>query len=114
MFELHFDDCGIAQPDGTEIGSFDGTAHYGVEDGMAFLTDIEIKQFHPDKPPEKCFSMKMLNRFDSHELWMLNGIGVSIKRQYEQTINEKIEEEIASRSPPSSAWLYANSAGRSL
>lgn len=111
MFEINFDDCGIALPDGKEIGSFDGTAFYENDSGMAILLDIELNQFDPEK---KCFSKKMLNRFDRHEVWMLNSIGVSVKRRFSDQINEAMENEIASRRGPSADWLYANSAGRTL
>ena len=90
MFEISFEDCGIAQPNEKTIGSFSGIAHYEVDSGMAILLDIEIEEFDPE---EKTFSRRMLNRFDRNEVWLLNNIGVSIKRQYADEINKAIENE---------------------
>lgn len=88
MFEIEFEDCGITQPNSKTIGSFDGVAHYEEDSGMAILLDIEIEEFDPEK---KVFTRRMLNRFDEHELWVLNGLSPSIKRRYADEINQQIE-----------------------
>lgn len=115
MFSITFEDCGIAYPDGSEIGSFDGTAFYENDSGMAIILDVELRRHHPGAPMEKAFSKKMLNRFDPHELWMLNGLAVSIKRQYADAINQAMEDEREERRAPRPFEYQSTiSAGRTL
>jgi hypothetical protein len=115
MFQITFEDCGIAYPDGSEIGSFDGTAYYENDSGMPILLDIELRRHHPEAPIEKAFSKKMLSRFDPHELWMLNGLAVSIKRQHADRINQAMEEEREERRAPRPfSYQSTISAGRTM
>lgn len=87
-FDIPFEDCGLRFPNGKEVGSFDGIAHFYEDSGMAILGDIELREFDPKA---RKFTTKMLNRFDPTELWMLNALTPSIRDNNAEEIQDQLE-----------------------
>lgn len=116
MFEIRFEDCGIAQPDGSEVGSFDGVAYLEEDSGMPLIRSIDLKWHFPGKPIGECFALIRLER---HVMFMrspmFDGLCVSIKRVHEREILEKmLDEREERRGPVPYTYQSTISAGRTL